>query len=52
MSDRVGLVFAPEARTYDHGPAHPLRPERVLLTWRLIQAYGLDQLPGVVTLGA
>ncbi|MEA2550494.1 MAG: acetoin utilization protein AcuC [Actinomycetota bacterium] len=52
MSDRVGLVFAPQARTYDLGPEHPLRPERVLLTWSLIQAYGLDQLPTVVTLDA
>ncbi|MEA2581681.1 MAG: acetoin utilization protein AcuC [Actinomycetota bacterium] len=49
MSDRVGLVLAPEARTYNLGPEHPLRPERVLLTWRLIQAYGLDQLPNVIT---
>ncbi len=30
MSDRVGLVLAPEARIYDHGPEHPLRPDRVL----------------------
>ena len=52
MSDRVGLVFAPKARTYDLGPEHPRRPERVLLTWRLIQAYGLDQLSNVATLGA
>jgi len=52
VSDRVGLVLAPEVRSYDLGPEHPLRPERVLLTWRLIQAYGLDQLPNVVTLDA
>ena len=52
MSERVGLVLAPEVRSYDLGPEHPLRTERVLLTWRLIQAYGLDQLPNVVTLAA
>ena len=52
MSERVGLVLAPEARSYDLGPEHPLRYERVLLTWRLIQAYGLDQLPNVETLAA
>ena len=51
MSDRVGLVLAPEARIYDHGPQHPLRPERVLLTWDLIRAYGLDARPNVETLG-
>jgi acetoin utilization protein AcuC len=41
VSDRVGLVLCPEARIYDHGPQHPLRPERVLFTWDLIAATGL-----------
>jgi acetoin utilization protein AcuC len=52
VSERVGLVIAPEARIYDHGHGHPLRPERVLLTWDLIAATGLDRAPGVTTLGA
>jgi acetoin utilization protein AcuC len=47
VSDRVGLVLCPEARIYDHGPQHPLRPNRVLLTWDLIRAYGLDGLANV-----
>ena len=47
MSDRVGLVVFPEAALYDHGPQHPLRPDRVLLTWALIEAYGLDALANV-----
>jgi acetoin utilization protein AcuC len=47
VSDRVGLVLCPEARIYDHGPQHPLRPDRVLLTWDLIAAYGLDVLAHV-----
>jgi acetoin utilization protein AcuC len=47
VSNRVGLVVCPEARLYDHGPGHPLRPDRVLLTWDLIHAYGLDELPAV-----
>ena len=51
MSDRVGLVLTPEARMYDHGPEHPLRPDRVLLTWDLIRACGLDTLPNVENLG-
>jgi acetoin utilization protein AcuC len=51
VSDRVGLVLAREARIYDHGPQHPLRPDRVLLTWDLIHAYGLDARPNVETLG-
>ncbi len=52
MSDRVGLVVVPEARIYDHGPQHPLRPDRVLLTWDLISACGLDRRDGVSTFGA
>jgi acetoin utilization protein AcuC len=51
VSDRVGLVRCPEARIYDHGPQHPLRPDRVLLTWDLIHAYGLDERSTVATLG-
>ena len=50
MSDRVGLVVCREARLYDHGPQHPLRPERVLLTWDLIHAYGIDAAANVVEL--
>ncbi len=52
MSERVGLVVAPEARAYDHGPQHPLRPERFLLTWDLIEALGLDQRDNVQRLRA
>ena len=47
MSGRAGLVLCPQAAAYDHGPGHPLRPERVLLTWELIEAYGLDRHPNV-----
>ena len=47
MSGRVGLVLCPEARIYDFGPQHPLRPERVLLAWELIGAIGLDRLDHV-----
>ena len=51
MSGDVALVRCPEARIYDHGPGHPLRPDRVLLTWDLIAATGLDVHPGVEVLG-
>jgi acetoin utilization protein AcuC len=50
VSGRAGLVVAEDARIYDHGPQHPLRPERVLLTWSLIHAYGLDVAPNVARL--
>jgi acetoin utilization protein AcuC len=52
VSEAVGLVFAPQARIYDHGPQHPLRPARVLLTWDLIRDTGLQDRPNVRTLAA
>ncbi|HJX06458.1 MAG TPA: acetoin utilization protein AcuC [Actinomycetota bacterium] len=52
MGDRAGLVVAAEAGIYDHGPQHPLRPDRVLLTWDLIAACGLDRRAGVATISA
>src|SRR6476619_3344354 len=52
MGERTGLVVAPEVRMYDHGPQHPLRPDRVLLTWDLIAACGLDRRSGVEIIGA
>ena len=52
MSGTAGLVVAPAARLYDHGPAHPLRPERVLLTWDLLEAYGVTTAVGVQRLDA
>jgi acetoin utilization protein AcuC len=50
VTGSVGLVRCPEARIYDHGPGHPLRPDRVLLTWELIGATGLDALENVSVL--
>jgi acetoin utilization protein AcuC len=47
----AALVRCPDARIYDHGPGHPLRPDRVLLTWELIAATGLDRRAGVRVLG-
>jgi acetoin utilization protein AcuC len=52
VSERVALVLAPEARGYDHGPQHPLRPARVLFTWDLIRAYGITDRPNVQELTA
>jgi acetoin utilization protein AcuC len=47
VSGTAGLVLCPEARGYDHGPQHPLRPQRVLYTWSLIEACGLLERPNV-----
>ncbi|MGH9230806.1 MAG: acetoin utilization protein AcuC [Acidimicrobiales bacterium] len=42
MSERVELVwYGDDAPWYDHGPQHPLRPARVILTRQLIHDYGL-----------
>jgi acetoin utilization protein AcuC len=47
VSDRVVLVYSPEIVAYDHGPNHPLKPVRVMLTRELIRAYGLLDWPTV-----
>jgi acetoin utilization protein AcuC len=42
MSERVELVwYGDDAPWYDHGPRHPLRPARVILTRQLIHEYGI-----------
>jgi acetoin utilization protein AcuC len=42
VSERVELIwYGDDAPMYDHGPQHPLRPARVLLTRRLIHEYGI-----------
>jgi acetoin utilization protein AcuC len=41
VSDRVVLIYSPDIVAYDHGPDHPLKPVRVMLTRELIRAYGL-----------
>src|SRR4051794_40979716 len=51
MTGDVALVVCREAGIYDHGPQHPLRPERVLLTWDLIEALAIDTAAGVRVVG-
>ena len=42
MSEGVELVwYGDDAPWYDHGPQHPLRPARVILTRQLIHDYGI-----------
>jgi acetoin utilization protein AcuC len=51
MSDRVALVRVEDiAKTYDFGASHPLRPERVLLTYEHIDRLGLSKREYVTTL--
>ena len=42
---KTALVHSEEWRRFDYGPEHPLRMERLGLTWRLMEAYGLTAGP-------
>ncbi len=42
---RTAIVHSEDWRRFDYGPEHPLRMERLGLTWRLMEAYGLTALP-------
>ena len=43
---KTALVYSDAWRGFDYGPEHPLRMERLGLTWQLMEAYGLSRLPG------
>lgn len=43
---KTALVHSDACDRFDYGPEHPLRMERLGLTWRLLEAYGLTDLPG------
>ncbi|MBI1963892.1 MAG: acetoin utilization protein AcuC, partial [Candidatus Rokubacteria bacterium] len=42
---KTALVHSDAWQRFDYGPEHPLRMERLGLTWRLMEAYGLTTLP-------
>ena len=42
---KTALIYSEEWRRFDYGPEHPLRMERLGLTWSLMEAYGLTALP-------
>src|SRR4030067_2644854 len=42
----TALVHGDAWRRFDYGAEHPLRMERLGLTWRLMEAYGLTTLAG------
>jgi acetoin utilization protein AcuC len=42
---KTALIHSEEWRRFDYGRDHPLRMERLGLTWRLMEAYGLTTLP-------
>lgn len=41
---RTALIHTDAYERFDYGPEHPLRMERLGLTWRLMDAYGLTSL--------
>ena len=42
---KTALIYSDAWTRFDYGPQHPLRMERLGLTWRLMQAYNLTTLP-------
>src|SRR5262249_61992398 len=42
---KTALIYSDEWRRFDYGPEHPLRMERLGLTWKLMEAYELTALP-------
>jgi len=42
----TALIHSDDWRRFDYGAQHPLRMERLGLTWRLMESYGLTTLPG------
>lgn len=47
MSDAVAVIWDERVKAYDFGPGHPLTPLRVQLAMRLVQEFGLLDLPHV-----
>jgi acetoin utilization protein AcuC len=43
---QTALIHSEAWRRFDYGAEHPLRMERLGLTWRLMEAYGLTRLAG------
>ena len=47
---KTGFIYSDAYFDYDYGPAHPLKIVRLKLTFELIKAYGLLDLPSVQTI--
>jgi acetoin utilization protein AcuC len=45
---KTALIHSDAWTRFDYGPQHPLRMERLGLTWRLMQAYDLTSVPQAV----
>ena len=42
---KTAVIHSEAWRHFNYGPEHPLRMERLGLTWRLMEAYGLTAGP-------
>ncbi len=47
---KTALIYSDAWERFDYGPEHPLRMERLGLTWRLMEGYGLTTLPQATVL--
>jgi acetoin utilization protein AcuC len=47
---KTGFIYTDAYLDYDYGPTHPLKIIRLKLTYELIRAYGLLDLPAVQTI--
>ena len=47
---QTALIYSEDWNRFDYGPEHPLRMERLGLTWRLMEAYGLTRLPNAASI--
>jgi acetoin utilization protein AcuC len=45
---KTALIHSGDYTRFDYGAEHPLRMERLELTWRLMEAYGLTKVAGAV----
>ena len=41
MSKRCALIYSDRYQGYELSPSHPMKPERLMLTYELIRAYGM-----------
>ena len=48
MNDKTAIVYSEAFQRYDFGPAHPLTPTRLKLTFELMRAIGLLSSPHVL----
>ena len=47
LTQTLGIVYSDQFQQYDFGPAHPLKPTRLKLTFELMGAIGLLKAPNV-----